>query len=269
MSDEIEAIERAALQDLHDSATEALRAALGLDCRPSGTGLVSLASALPASAIVANRTIGLGLAAPETRSAVAEAIERYRAAGIGRFFVHLHPEARPAQLVDWLGELGLEATRGWMKFSRGRAAPPRAETALDLRPARTEDAEAFGRIVTDAFDLGPAAAPWVAGLIGRSGWHVYVSEADGHLAGTGSLFVRDGVGWIDWGATAPAFRGRGSQSALLHRRITDALDMGCRKIVTTTGEAVAGDPQHSYNNIVRMGFEPAYLRRNFAPPKPA
>jgi hypothetical protein len=95
---------------------------------------------------VVNRTIGLGVAAPETREAVVAAVERYRAACVGRFFVHLHPEARPAQLAGWLGELGLEAARGWMKFSRGRVAPPRAETTLDLRPARSEDAEAFGRM---------------------------------------------------------------------------------------------------------------------------
>jgi 2-keto-4-pentenoate hydratase/2-oxohepta-3-ene-1,7-dioic acid hydratase in catechol pathway len=30
---------------------------------------------------------------------------------------------------------------------------------------------------------------------------------------------------------------------------------------------VEGDPQHSYKNIVRMGFRPAYVRENYAPPK--
>ncbi len=81
------------------------------------------------------------------------------------------------------------------------------------------------------------------------------------------LFVKDGVAWLDWGATAPEFRGRRSQSALLNRRIRDALDLGCRLIATTTGEEVPGDPQISYRNIVKMGFEPAYVRQNFAPPK--
>jgi GNAT superfamily N-acetyltransferase len=73
------------------------------------------------------------------------------------------------------------------------------------------------------------------------------------------------VGWLDWGATAPAFRRRGSQSALLRRRILDALDMGCRLILTETGEEVEGDPQHSYKNILRMGFREAYVRENYAP----
>ncbi len=36
-------------------------------------------------------------------------------------------------------------------------------------------------------------------------------------------------------------------------------------MLTTTGEEVEGDPQHSYKNIVRAGFREAYVRENFAP----
>ena len=36
---------------------------------------------------------------------------------------------------------------------------------------------------------------------------------------------------------------------------------------TATGEEVPGDPQHSYANILRMGFEEGYIRENFAPPR--
>jgi hypothetical protein len=32
-----------------------------------------------------------------------------------------------------------------------------------------------------------------------------------------------------------------------------------------TGEAVPGDPQHSYGNIVKAGFAEAYLRENWVP----
>ena len=34
---------------------------------------------------------------------------------------------------------------------------------------------------------------------------------------------------------------------------------------TETGEAVEGDPQHSYHNFERAGFQAAYLRDNFVP----
>lgn len=99
-------------------------------------------------------------------------------------------------------------------------------------------------------------------------WHAYVSVTrEGRIAGGGALFVKDGVGWLDWGATDPALRQRGSQAALLRHRIRVALDMGCHTLVSATGEEVPGDPQHSYRNIVRMGFSESYARENYALPK--
>lgn len=263
-----EEIERAALEDLHAAAEPDLTAALGLRNRYSGPALLSMARALPPSAIVINRTLGLGLGTPASREAVAEIVNAYGEAAIERYFVHVHPSAEPPALTSWLEALGLERARAWVKFERGREAPPAVQTSLEIRAAGPADRDAFGRIVADAFDLGEQAAPWIGRLIGRPGWHVYTSFDGDRTAGAGTLFVRDGVGWLDWGATAPAFRGRGSQSAILSRRIRQALDLGCRLLVTATGEEVHGDPQHSYNNIMRAGFRPAYLRRNYAPPRP-
>ena len=53
---------------------------------------------------------------------------------------------------------------------------------------------------------------------------------------------------------------------MLRRRIGDAIQMGCKWMLTTTGEAVEGDPQHSYKNILRMGFRLLGVRENFIPP---
>jgi len=44
-----------------------------------------------------------------------------------------------------------------------------------------------------------------------------------------------------------------------------ARDSGCRLLLTATGEEIPGDPQHSYRNILRYGFEPAYLRESYIP----
>jgi hypothetical protein len=262
---EIEAIERAALADLMGAADGPLRRSLGTDAAAEATALVCCAAALPPSAIVINRTIGLGIGNDATREEVRRIVARYRDAGVARYFIHRHPQASPPALVTWLAEAGLEPARAWVKFRRGRESPPVAETSLALRLATAADAPAFGRIVAAAFDLGEAAAPWLARLIGRPGWHVYMSFARDTPAGTGAMYVRDGIAWLDWGATDPQFRRRGSQGAILRRRIEAALDLGCRILVTATGESVAGDPQHSYNNIIRTGFRPIYVRANHAP----
>ncbi len=268
MEFEAEALERAALADLQAAATPQLVEDLKLRALSIGSALVSIAGGLPASAIVINRAIGLGLSAPETEDSVGALVAANRGAGIGRYFVQRHPAAQPAQLVDWLVSAGLQKVRGWQKFGRGREAAPIIETDLGIEQIGPEHGAAFGRIVCDAFDLGDEAVPWLAQLPGRPGWHVFMSFDGDAPAGAGTVFIEDGLAWFDFGATAPAHRRRGSQSALLARRVQHALDLGCRRLFTCTGEDVPGDPQHSYKNILRAGFREDYLRENYAPPKP-
>ena len=267
MDNPAEAIERAALEDLHAAASPELRRRLGLEARDQGGAFVSVAAALPASAIVVNRALGLGLAAPASEETVDAIVATYRAAGAARYFVHLHPDARPAEIGAWLEARGLERTRGWQKFVRGHEPVPEPATDLAIREVGPEHARDFAAIVCDAFDLGEAAVPWLAALPGRARWHVFMSFEGETPAGAGALFLEGDRAWTDFGATAPAFRRRGSQSALLRRRLRFALDRGCREIFTCTGEEVPGDPQHSYANILKAGFREDYLRANHAPPK--
>jgi GNAT superfamily N-acetyltransferase len=267
MSLDSEFIERDMMIDAHAAATPALVEALGLQALSIGSAFVSVAARLPASAIVINRTLCLGLAAAESEATVAEVVAAYRDAGVQRFFVHCHPDARPPQLGDWLVAAGLEKARAWQKFARGREALPELKTDLRIAEIGPEHGRAFGRIACDAFDLGDDAAPWLANLVGRPDWHVFMTFAGDEPAGAGALFVKDGIGALDFGCTAPRFRGRGSQTAVLNKRIERALDLGCLEIVTCTGVAVPGDPQHSYANIRRAGFRETYIRDNYAPPR--
>lgn len=264
---ELEWIETRALADLNKAlagrAVSLGRASLGL-----GSIYVSAMAALPASAIVVNRTIGLGLETPADDDAIEHVVSLYQGAGIARYFVHLHPEAKPADLADRLKARGLAPARAWVKFTRGREAPPAAATRLEVREAGPDDAPALGRILAHGFDLGEAGQAVLPALVGRAGWHIFMTAWEGRPAGLGALYVEDGIGWLDWGTTTPDFRGLNGQSALLRRRILHALDLGCRTLATCTGEEVPGEPQVSYRNITKMGFAIAYTRRNMAPPRP-
>ena len=64
-------------------------------------------------------------------------------------------------------------------------------------------------------------------------------------------------------ATRPSHRRRGAQGALLARRIRDAADLGCRWLVTETGEDLPERPNPSFRNMLRTGFELAYQRANY------
>ena len=258
-----ESIERAALADLHAAASEETRQLLGLSLEPTGTALVSIAER--DQSILLNRTIGLGVEAPDVRETVTAIASRYAEHGVKRYFLHLHPDARPPELRDWIAQAGLVRYRGWVKFRREPTAPPELRSELRVQRIGIEHAEDFGKIAAECFDLSEGAASLLASLADRPGWHLYMSFAGDTPAGTGALFVRDGVASLDLGATLPAYRGRGGQGVVLCQRIRDALDLGCRMLLTTTGEEVKGDPQHSYKNIMRMGFRPVYIRENYVP----
>lgn len=269
MVDESEALERAALEDIHRAAPAGVAGQLGLLPFNSGGAFVSLAAGLPAGAIVINRAIGLGVSSPADEASVHEIVAAYAKAGIDRYFVHRHPRSAPEPLPDWLQAAGLERARGWQKFERALTPTAIPPSDLGVRQVGREHGLEFARIACSAFDLGDVAVPWLAEIPGRADWHVFMSFAGDTPAGTGALFVRDRLAWFDFGATAPGFRKRGSQAALLAHRIGYALELGCRKLLTCTGEAVPGDPQHSYRNILRAGFRASYVRENYAPPRPS
>ncbi len=265
--DELDWIERRALESWHQAADTPAREAAGLRWVEIAGGYASVASRLPPSAIVANRAISVGFDRPAEREEITELTALYRDRGVTRYFVQAHPDAARAELGDWLAAEGLEQARGWMKFSRGREAPLAIDTNLTLAKIDDANAEPMGRIIADAFDLGDAAIPWLARLVAHPDWTILGAYDGDSLTAVGGLYVEEGIGWTDMGATAPAFRKRGAQSALLAARIQTALDMGCRIIGTCTGEAVPGDPQHPYSNIKRMGFEERYVRLNYSPPR--
>ena len=69
-----EEIERASLEEFHSVAPTAVRQSIGLESLIIGSAFVSIASALPSSAIVINRTIGVGLREPATEKAINEIV---------------------------------------------------------------------------------------------------------------------------------------------------------------------------------------------------
>ncbi|BBF93983.1 GNAT family N-acetyltransferase [Blastochloris tepida] len=265
---QIEAIERDALISLHQSATDLDRKAAGLSIETIGGTTVSIAAKLPPSATAVNRAIGLGLdrpAEPDLISAVADAYER---AGVANYIVHWHPDAAPTRAANWIAGRGLVRAPGWMKFVRGRSAPPLPRPHhFDVRRVGAEDGLAFARIICSALGLGQAAEGWLSRLPSAPGWHAFMSFADDKPAGAGAVFISGETAWLDWCATARDFRGKGSHSALLSARITAALDLGCRTIATCArdDEPSMGDDHSSYANIVRAGFRESYVRDNYTP----
>ncbi len=250
-----EGIEQAALRSLFHAADAALRNALGIEWLSLGQGAALIAVGMPSSAIVVNRALGLASLDHAARAAAA-----YRERGVARFFLNGAPGTVP----------GLEPARAWRKFHRCVEAPlPEARVPLPIRALEPRDGQEFARLVCAAFDLGTAAEPWLARLPGQPGWRFFGAFDGARLAGTGGLFAGGDIGWTDWGATDPMYRGQGIQRSLLAHRVRVAHQSGLFWLHTCTGDAVAGEPQHSYRNILRCGYTEGALRPNLAPPRQA
>lgn len=259
---QLERIEAEALAEFHRAAPATTRAAMDLHLDEVDGALVSLAAR--GGNVVVNRAIGLGMTQPATMATLERIRKIYAEAEVRRYFVHASPVGLPSPLSALVEEAGYVRDRAWMKFARNDVPVAQRITELEIREIGAENAADFGRIASAAFDLDAPAGNALANLVERPGWHVYMSFAGDTPAGTGAMFVRDDVAWIDWGATDPAFRRQGSQSALLARRVARAIELGCSLLGACTGEAVPGEEQLSYHNILRCGFEEFGLRDNYS-----
>ena len=254
----------------HQALEAWFRAAAGLE---EGTfrwtrvrqGDATCYASAPEPSILVNRVLGIGSAYRPTLEQLANIRRLYANAGIARFFLHVIPDRIGADYAELLAEAGYEKYRGWMKFERGPGDVGEITTDLAIRKIGPENAAAFASIVGNAFDFTVEFQPAIAALANDDNWHLYMGFDGDTPACTGGLYMRDGIGYLDFGATHPDFRRRGGQTSLLNARVRAALDAGCSSIVTMTGEAVPGDQQHSYHNIQRAGFEEAYLRENWIP----
>jgi GNAT superfamily N-acetyltransferase len=177
--------------------------------------------------------------------------------GEGHVLVSLDPETG---LDAPLEGRGYDRGYPWHKFVRG-VEPYDATSSLSVQEARAP--LDFGRAFADGYGLPEPAASWLARLVGRAGWHCFVGYADDEPVAAGVLYVAGETGWLGMGATLPAARGRGGQSAILAARIARARELGLRELVTETGAPREDGPGSSYRNILRAGFELAYERPNY------
>jgi GNAT superfamily N-acetyltransferase len=212
-----------------------------------------------------NRAVGLGVDGPVTDAVLDEIDAFFREAGV-RYGVSLAPQA-PPELAAGLRERGFTDGYAWMKFRRGTDHPPVVETSLRIEQA-TGDADVAG-VLAGAYGLPISAGAAFDRLGGSGDWHVLLAHDGTVPVGAGALFVHQGVGWLGAAGTLPEHRGKGAQSALLAARIALAHELGLDAVTTETGERVADRPAGSYRNILRAGFEEAYLRPNLLSPAAA
>lgn len=91
--------------------------------------------------------------------------------------------------------------------------------------------------------------------------HSFIVWMEGKPVAVAGLSFRDGLALLNGAATAPAYRGRGIQRALLETRLARAAREGCDLAAVT-----ASPGSQSARNIERLGFRLAYTRLTLEKP---
>jgi hypothetical protein len=235
--------------------------ALGIDLESAKSLSVLIASKLDILAM--NRVIGLGLNKKAAHQQIKDIISRYKNAGVPRFFVQLHPLARPDTLPAMLTEHGFSHYNNWVKLYREIDAPLPQPADLDVREVGPDEGKAFAEIVSTSFGWPDTIRPMIKAAIGEPGWHFYMAYDNGIPIATGANYIDGRYCWIDFAATLAEHRGKGAQTALAVRRIQDANKLGCKWLVVETAEQTPGKEAPSYRNMIRLGFKVAYVRPNY------
>lgn len=246
----LETVEAAAVAD-----------AFGDDAVQVGGAVCAVRTDIPEMYV--NRVLGLGVSEPAT-AAVLDAIAA--AYGSLRHTVALAPCARPAHLADDLRARGYEPGHAWVKFARPAEGAYAPATGFRVERIGADRAAEYVAVIAAGFGIAPEAAAMLGRLPGRPGWGCYLADAGGGPVAAGAVFVSGAAAWLGQATTLPDHRGRGAHSALISERIVAARAAGAQVVVTETGDLADGRPESSYRNLLRAGFEPAYIRPNYASP---
>jgi GNAT superfamily N-acetyltransferase len=252
--------ERRFWRDIWESMPHEPASDHGIELREFGALQVTLTRDLPQVPI-----LNLVLGAPEASAADLEyAVAWTDEHGVSPC-IPVTPDLPGSERAEaWLQAHGFEPGYAWMKFVRG-AHPPRFPAPEDVEVVEltAADEEPFGTIAAVGFGMPAWAANFFAHLPGRDGWRCYVARVNGKAQACAATLIDGEVAEFGIAATLEEARGRGCQTALLHRRIRDAAEAGCRTLFVETGERVPERPSASYRNILKAGFEEAYLRPNW------
>lgn len=264
---DLDAVERRFWREIWDSVPGKAAAARGIEMGDFGPAQATIVTALPEARML-NLLLGANASRAVADGHLAKALDWIESRGVSCYVPVTESEPEATGAEELLRSRGYEHGYAWMKFVRD-AHPPRfsAPAGVEIAEAKAGEDTSFGMIAATGFGLPVWASAFFADLPGRPGWHCYVAFVDGEPAACAAILVHERIAEFGIAATLEPARGRGCQLALLHRRITDAVSLGCHTLFVETGERVPDRPSASYRNILRAGFEEAYLRPNWQRPE--
>ena len=248
--------------DYFHNATERLKKTPGLH-----TGMIDgtyCCSAPAEDVLVFNRVLCAGLTNVITSKYLQSLKAHYKSVGSKRFMVQVAPTASPEDFSEILKNEGFTHLNNWAKSLREIGKPVALSeskvTVEHLAPNQIED---FNNVVLEAFDWGNGLNEMFTLTYGKKGWFHYLAKENEKPVGIATMFTKNKFASLAIAGTIPDARGKGVQTALIRARLNDAIKVGCRYAVVETAEDKPDNPVTSYKNMMRQGFQRAYLRPGF------
>lgn len=255
----LDRVERLFWRECWEGLDAGLAAEHGVALRDFGPVQAQVVAELPGAGML-NQALGATVPGAVESGELEAAIEWMGARGAPANVPVTPGTPATAAAEAWLTANGFGPSYAWMKFVRDPHPPRfREPSGVEVVEVDAPGQAPFGMIVATGF----GAPAWAAGLFdlpGREGWRCYVAKVDGTPQACAAMRIDDGIAEFGMAATLEPARGKGCQLALLRRRIVDAAAAGCHLLFVETGERVPDRPSTSYRNILRAGFEEAYLR---------
>jgi GNAT superfamily N-acetyltransferase len=259
----LDATERLFWRSIWESVPAAAVVEHGIGLQRFGPVQASLIASLPRTQLL-NLVLGADRPGAAADGHLAGALEWVAEQGVASYVPVTSSTGSASEAIAWLEGNGYQAGHGWMKFVRD-TTPPQAPASpgVEIRELGEGEGALIGAIGATGFRLPTWGSVLFGQLPDLDRWRCYVAEVDGTPRACAAMLIDDDIAQFGIAATAESARGRGCQQALLARRIADAAAAGCRLLFVETGERAADRPSTSYRNILRAGFEEAYVRPNW------
>ncbi|SDP09562.1 GNAT family N-acetyltransferase [Actinacidiphila guanduensis] len=265
-----EASEAEALFRFETGAPEAVRSALGMNATRVGDAFVLSVRNDPTQ--FWSKALGFGRTSPVTSELIAEVCAFYRAEGTPLAVLQLAPSVIPEDWAEICAREGIVGGSSWVKLvgevdevvARADAPDRKRADGIRVAPVAPGDAERWASVMMDAFGMpGEHLRAMAAASVTDPDWSPHGAWLDGELVGAGTVHHGGEAGQMFGGAVLPHARNRGGQTELLAARARAAAEFGCRLLVAETGAETDGSHNSSLHNMLRLGFEVAYERRNW------
>jgi len=167
----------------------------------------------------------------------------------------------------WLHWHGCEQSAVMRKYVRPASRLPwRDAPGVEVRELPPVPDEGLDCMLTPGLELPFLAGTLFVGLPCQPGWRCYFASVDDVTMACGSMRIENGIAMLGLDVTMSEGRRRGCHSALLRRRLDDAVAAGCQTVFTVLPDDPTRGGSAASRNFRRAGFAEAYREVVWRPP---